>query len=450
MAGLLGDYTPDPLAQGLLGLGSALLTPRQMGGGLAAGAQAFNQGAMQAQMMRRQMAQDALRRQLIDAQIGEIGAQAKQREAVTKAAEARAQQEAETRARQDSVWDVLRGGPAAVAAQTGNLAPTKANAALLGQPPQITPQLVAQAAAAGIPLDTLRGVVQSGDWTKRKAVREVTVKGPDGSPRTILVDEFGQPVGDGFDQPVKREMLNTGNAFTPINPYTQSGALPINMSPAERDASARGWAGVRNSQDRLAFEKSQAGSTADKWVNDLERGIQINMATGETRPMTSGGQPVGPRGQTSTQQRVTDANDAIALIDQAERLIDKSTGSFLGTGIDLAARGIGVATPGAQAGAQLRALEGALISKMPKMSGPQSDKDVLLYKQMAGQIGDPTIPAATKKAALQTIREIQNRYAGNEPAAPAAAASPTNLQELARQELARRAAGNRGGASGSF
>jgi hypothetical protein len=33
MAGLLGDYTPDPLAQGLLGLGSALLTPRQMGGG---------------------------------------------------------------------------------------------------------------------------------------------------------------------------------------------------------------------------------------------------------------------------------------------------------------------------------------------------------------------------------------------------------------------------------
>lgn len=49
---------------------------------------------------------------------------------------------------------------------------------------------------------------------------------------------------------------------------------------------------------------------------------------------------------------------------------------------------------------------------MPKMSGPQSDKDVALYKQMAGVIGDPTIPTERKMAALQTVEEIQRRYAG--------------------------------------
>ena len=65
MAGLLGDYTPDPLAQGLLGLGGALLTPRQMGGGLAAGAQAFNQGAQQAALLRRQMQADAEQQQMM-------------------------------------------------------------------------------------------------------------------------------------------------------------------------------------------------------------------------------------------------------------------------------------------------------------------------------------------------------------------------------------------------
>lgn len=69
MAGLLGDYTPDPLAQGLLGFGSALLTPRQMGGGLAAGAQAFNQGAQQAALLRRQMQADAERQQYMRAQM---------------------------------------------------------------------------------------------------------------------------------------------------------------------------------------------------------------------------------------------------------------------------------------------------------------------------------------------------------------------------------------------
>jgi hypothetical protein len=60
----------------------------------------------------------------------------------------------------------------------------------------------------------------------------------------------------------------------------------------------------------------------------------------------------------------------------------------------------------------LKALEGSLVSKMPKMSGPQSDKDVLLYKQMAGQIGDPTLPAKQKQAAMDTINEINSRYAG--------------------------------------
>ena len=66
MAGLLsGEYLPDPLSQGLLGLGSALLTPRQMGGGLAAGAQAFNQGAQQAALLRRQMQADAELQQMM-------------------------------------------------------------------------------------------------------------------------------------------------------------------------------------------------------------------------------------------------------------------------------------------------------------------------------------------------------------------------------------------------
>ena len=52
---------------------------------------------------------------------------------------------------------------------------------------------------------------------------------------------------------------------------------------------------------------------------------------------------------------------------------------------------------------------------MPKMSGPQSDKDVLLYKEMAGRIGDPTVPASQKIAAMNSINELQARYAGIEP-----------------------------------
>lgn len=52
---------------------------------------------------------------------------------------------------------------------------------------------------------------------------------------------------------------------------------------------------------------------------------------------------------------------------------------------------------------------------MPKMSGPQSDKDVLLYKEMAGKLGDSTVPASQKRSAMQTLMDLQTRYAGIKP-----------------------------------
>lgn len=122
--------------------------------------------------------------------------------------------------------------------------------------------------------------------------------------------------------------------------------------------------------------------------------------------------PGGPAaGKVTDQQaKVADAQTVVDLLDLAEPLLDQSSQGLIAMGRDAVQAATGRSTPGAQAAAELRALEGALISKMPKMSGPQSDKDVLLYRQMAGQIGDPTIPAGTKRAAMKTIRNINQRY----------------------------------------
>ena len=111
------------------------------------------------------------------------------------------------------------------------------------------------------------------------------------------------------------------------------------------------------------------------------------------------------------QKPVTEAKESLKLIDQAEKLLDTATGSLTGTAVDVVAGALGKSTQGAQASSKLKAIQGALVAKMPKMSGPQSDKDVLLYREMAGQVGDSTLPVETRKAALETIREIQERYA---------------------------------------
>lgn len=119
------------------------------------------------------------------------------------------------------------------------------------------------------------------------------------------------------------------------------------------------------------------------------------------------------------EQKQRDANAVISLLDMAEPLLDSATASTAGNIRDQAAALLGISTTGAEAAAQLKALGGLLISRMPRMQGPQSNLDVQLYREMAGQIGDPTIPADTRRAAMQTIRMLNEKYAGGAQAQPA-------------------------------
>ncbi len=113
------------------------------------------------------------------------------------------------------------------------------------------------------------------------------------------------------------------------------------------------------------------------------------------------------------------------IVAEAEPLIEKATGSYLGAARDAAMRVAGESTEGAKATARLKVLEGSLMMNQPRMEGPQSDKDVALYRQMAAAIGDPTVPTEEKKAALSTIKAINQRYMGvNKQTAPQAERPP--------------------------
>lgn len=112
----------------------------------------------------------------------------------------------------------------------------------------------------------------------------------------------------------------------------------------------------------------------------------------------------------SIQKKGADATSTLTTLDMADSLIDLATGSAGGAAVNKVASWLGYAPDGAQAIASLKVLQANLMTSMPRMEGPQSDKDVQLYREAAGQIGDPAIPAAIKKAAVKTIREINKRY----------------------------------------
>ena len=266
----------------------------------------------------------------------------------------------------------------------------------------------------GVPFEQVKALADSRNFGRDKVARTAEIEGPNGSKVIQGYNEFGDvqgPSANGYVAPVS---VNQGNQTSFVKPMAGL-SLPMGMSPADRDQSARGWAGVNQSAARLAFDKA-GGADGVGQGSALK---QFGKAPAGYRFLPDGSMeaiPGGPAdvkaGQTGV-QKATDAREALAVIDEAEKLIPLSTGSGIGSMVDSSAGFFGFSPKGAQAGARLKALEGMLVSKMPKMSGPQSDKDVLLYKQMAGQVGDTSLPVASRMAALETIKGIQTRYGGS-------------------------------------
>lgn len=178
--------------------------------------------------------------------------------------------------------------------------------------------------------------------------------------------------------------------------------------------------GVPHLVDRLAGTVTPLASTGQ--VAQTHREVARAKGIGQMEGEAAGG----------VQKKGLDALPTLDALNLAEPLIDAATGSLAGAGRDMLAGALGVAPEGAQAIAQLKILQANLMTNMPRMEGPQSDRDVQLYREAAGQLGDPTIPRETKKAAVQMIRQLSQKYvqrAGMANSSPAGG----NIDELLNQ-----------------
>ena len=172
---------------------------------------------------------------------------------------------------------------------------------------------------------------------------------------------------------------------------------------------------AQTAADKLSFEQAkneqeQKKGTVLQW-GDIMYMVYPDNRVKEVAPPT--GQPITKSNSalkaTVEEERQRTQKVSVTL-DEIDKLLDDATGSGIGRLVDGGARIFGVATPGDIATAKLGTLGGQLVALMPKMSGPQSDKDVEMYKQMAGKLDDPSIPVEIRKAALGTIRELNNKY----------------------------------------
>ena len=137
----------------------------------------------------------------------------------------------------------------------------------------------------------------------------------------------------------------------------------------------------------------QYEARVNAWKQDIEK---TSAAAGEARGEM----------QASKIANQNEANKVYKLIQPINELIRKSTGSGVGAAVDSIAGKFGVGTGGGEAIAELNQYSAALRRYVPRFKGSDSDRDVKLYEQMAGQFNDATQPVAYRLAALKGMLRL--------------------------------------------
>lgn len=276
MAGLLdsffGSGFDDPKSAAVMALAGGLLQGN-FGGGLLGANDAY--ASHKANALKTQMAQ---------AQLAEMQAQGQDRTLKLQ----REQEAMELARRKQSALPGLFGGgiqpaqPGQIGSGTFGAMPAPAG----GDMPQRQPgggQFNVQAAiAAGFTPKEIMEYAALRNANQDEVARVLTEQGPGGAKIEQQYDKFGRKVGAGVNGYVAPQLVNQGDRQTFVQP-SPGLSLPMGMSPSDRDASARGWAGVN-----LQRQNAEQG----KWQYDAQRGGLVNMQSGEFKPAMQGGQPI--------------------------------------------------------------------------------------------------------------------------------------------------------------
>ena len=348
----------DPRTLALLGASAGFLDPR---GGMMGGFQGAMQGLQAGEDIKRQKLLDQQQQQKIMQQM-----QAKQ-----------------------MLGDVL-----AKQQQAGDMSPVSIGNALLN---------------TGYPELMMQGMGILKDFRSKV---KTTVKGLDakGNPVIHNIMDNGETSSTGITPAEKLMQINQGSQVGLANPYTGQiqHAVGVGMAPGES---------ARLAQSAQQFGASH-GLAQQKMLLDARSQTQPKFIDGAWVYPPNAQNPQGaiiptdnyvpPKGSVASSK--ASAAKVNGLLDEAERIIPHATGSLVGSVLDSGAGALGVSTEGARGIASLKPIEAGLVMNMPRLEGPQSNLDQQLYREAAGQIGNPNIPAKTKSAAIATIRRIQRTY----------------------------------------
>jgi hypothetical protein len=381
MAGIL-DFLQSPDAQlgiGLLAAGGPTTDINQTGFGqrLAAGMQYADA----------QKAQD-MRLQLLKSQIDENASQNAMRQAqIARAAQL-----------QSMTSDVLGGFGGGQTASAG--APTQPGA--VGLPgAAVNPQTVA--GLRGVPLEKIAALKAAGGPDLTDVWKLANV------PTQFTAGSYAYTPGGSAEylpDPTKGVGFKGGQIS--MLPGSENIAALAGQTSAAQNTSktAKVWNPNTQRYDYTNETNAAGGgfaadpSATEVAANDAQRARAVGTANAD----------VGR--DTAKQGAAKLAGQMGAGVDRALELLKQGpTASGAGSMVDSTASFFGKSTKGADLASQLDTISGWLTSNVPRMEGPQSDKDVANYRIMAAAVGDRTKPVSQRIAAAEELKGLQAKYA---------------------------------------
>ncbi len=171
-----------------------------------------------------------------------------------------------------------------------------------------------------------------------------------------------------------------------------------------RDKRAAAKTGVREDEDVVARTETAANGTVRMYN---KYGKLLKTEAGAGKPSATFEKTTAARQE--MQRNLKETTSSLREIVKDNGLIDQSTGSGFGRGVDFAARFAGKATKGDIALGKLAIIADQVLKLVPRFAGPQSDKDTQTYREAAGQLSDGTLPNEIRKEAAKTIIELYER-----------------------------------------
>jgi hypothetical protein len=153
------------------------------------------------------------------------------------------------------------------------------------------------------------------------------------------------------------------------------------------------------------------GKSSSKRV--IERDGSIYIVDPETNVVSEGKTADGKDYRTPSQRKqAMQSKQMLTVLGQAKELLKagKATSGGFQNAIAGAARFANITTDGMKDAAKLKNLSGWLTSNTPRMEGPQSDRDVKQYAEMAGMVGDEDRTLEERRAAFSSIVGLLRKY----------------------------------------